>query len=187
MEEIFSGRTQVTSPCWLLQADAATLRRGGDGGSALLPPSSPQLMEIISPISAGRCQNGKIMSSSRATTLLELSGCRYSKMEFSNEKRGKRQIWRFEKKRKILINWIFLCSDRDFSTEIVLSLIKNKQFRRLQNCINLADQECQGLRKVRKSGGSLLFGGNYLPPLLLVELGLTDLPKYGGACSSSFR
>ena len=42
-----------------------TAARRGDGG-ALLPPS-PQLMEIISPISAGRCQNGKIMSSSRAT------------------------------------------------------------------------------------------------------------------------
>ena len=84
IEEIFSGRTQVTSTCWLLQADAATLRRGG-GGALLLPPS-PRLMEIISPISAGRCQNGKIMSSSRATTLLELSGCRYSKMEFSKGK-----------------------------------------------------------------------------------------------------
>ena len=86
IEEIFSGRTQVTSPCWLLQADAATLRWRGGGGGALLLPPSPQLMEIISPISAGRCQNGKIMSSSRATTLLELSGCRYSKMEFSKGK-----------------------------------------------------------------------------------------------------
>ena len=100
-------------------------------------------------------------------------------MEFSNEKGLKKE--------KNLDKLDFFMLGLRFFTEIVLSLIKNKQFRRLQNCINLADQECQGLRKVRKSGGSLLFGGNYLPPLLLVELGLTDLPKYGGACSSSFR
>ena len=128
IEEIFSGRTQVTSPCWLLQADAATLRRGGGGGGALLPPS-PQLMEIISPISAGRCQNGKIMSSSRAT--IHYLNCLVVGILRWNFQKENRKVWKKEK--KILINWIFWCSDSDFFTEFFLSLIKNKQSRLIQN------------------------------------------------------
>ena len=37
----------------------------------------------------------------------------------------------------------------------------------------------QGRRKVRKSGGLVLLGRENVPPL--VEIGLTDLPKTGGA------
>ena len=37
----------------------------------------------------------------------------------------------------------------------------------------------QGRRKVGKSGGHVLLGGDNMPPL--VEIGLTDRPKSGGA------
>ena len=37
----------------------------------------------------------------------------------------------------------------------------------------------QGRRNVRKSGGLVVMDGDNVPPL--VEIGLTDLPKTGGA------
>ena len=42
--------------------------------------------------------------------------------------------------------------------------------------------QCEGVRAVGRSenpGVPVLFGGHNLPPL--VEIGLTDLPKFGGA------
>ena len=67
---------------------------------ALLPPS-PQLMEIISPISAGRCQNGKIMSSSRATIhYLNCLVVGILKWNFQTKKSGKGKSEGWEKRGK---------------------------------------------------------------------------------------
>ena len=72
--------TDFASPSCLLQADAtASPFLGG----------SCALMEIISPISAGRCQNGKIMSSSRATIhYLNCLVVGILKWNFQTKKRG---------------------------------------------------------------------------------------------------
>ena len=40
---------------------------------------------------------------------------------------------------------------------------------------------CRAVGRSENPGVPVLFGGHNLPPLPLVEIGLTDLPKSGGA------